>query len=102
MKCQEDCFGGGGGGTPAIDSFPTAPGYWDGATFTPSRCLSPSGTNINDVDYHGMDDYCEQHFAEQFAPGLALAPSNYDCDASGEPSWAAKYFPAQGNIVRIA
>jgi hypothetical protein len=49
-----------------------------------------------------MDDYCEQHFAEQFAPGLALAPSNYDCDASGEPSWAAKYFPAQGNIVRIA
>jgi hypothetical protein len=46
-----------------------------------------------------MDDTCEQYLAQQFRP--AMSSSSYDCGTGGEPYWAAKYFPNQGNVVRI-
>jgi hypothetical protein len=84
------------------DPEPAALGYYMGALTTPANCFNANGTNINDPDWDGMDNGCEQRLADKFRPALSLAPSNYDCDPTPEPYWAAKYFPAGGNMVRIA
>ncbi|HWO90257.1 MAG TPA: hypothetical protein VNL98_14020 [Gemmatimonadales bacterium] len=71
-----------------------------GSLVTPAECFSESGVGINDIDRDGLDDLCEQYLAERFRPLLATQPG--DCDLGREPRWAAKYFPRQGNVVRIA
>ncbi len=98
--CSGGGGGGGGGGGFATDPNPSAAGYWMGTTVTPSTCISPTGTNINDVDYDGLNDYCENLLAMRFRPALTF--SAYDCKTGMEPYWAAKVFPNQGNTVRIA
>lgn len=92
--------GGGGGGGSSGDPAPTAAGYYIGSSFSVSACVSPTGTGINDVDGDGLDDYCEHILAMTFRPAIHF--SVYDCDTGGERYWAAKVFPAQGNLVRIA
>ena len=84
------------------DPNPNAAGYYLGASITPASCLSPTGTGITDIDRDGMSDSCEGSLADAFRPSLNLAPASYDCDPTKEPYWAAKYFPAQGRVVRIA
>lgn len=102
--CEMDpeCSGGGGGGGTgfAVDTHPMAPGYWMGTTVTPQACISPTGAGISDADLDGTHDYCENLLAERFRPALSF--SAYDCDTGQEPYWAAKAFPAQGNVVRVA
>jgi len=88
------------GGVP--DPEPSAPGYYLGASITAATCFSPTGAGITDLDKDGMSDTCEQSLAQAFRPSLSLAPSSWDCDPTKEPYWAAKYFPAQGSVVRIA
>ena len=92
--------GGGGGGGFATDPNPAAAGYWMGTTVTPSTCISASGAGINDADYDGLSDYCENLLAWKFRPALTF--SAYDCNTGMEPYWAAKVFPDQGNVVRVA
>lgn len=89
-------------GCPEDPPPPPGPGYHMGAATTPSFCFSPTGININDADYDGMDDGCEQRLADQFRPSMAVAPASFDCGPTIEPYWAAKYFPTSGNLVRIA
>ncbi len=84
------------------DPDPSAPGYYLGASITPAKCFSATGVGIGDSDRDGMSDSCENVLAQAFRPSLNLAPPNYDCDPSMEPYWAAKYFPRQGSVVRIA
>jgi hypothetical protein len=102
--CETDptCSGGGGGGGGgfATDPNPSAVGYWMGTTVTPSTCISPSGAGISDADYDGLSDYCESLLAAKFRPALTL--SAYDCNPGMEPYWAAKVFPNEGNVVRVA
>src|SRR6266496_1732827 len=103
--CETDpnCSGGGGGGGGggfASDPHPAAAGYWMGTTVTPSTCISLSGAGINDADYDALNDYCENLLAWKFRPAMTF--SAYDCNTGMEPYWAAKVFPNQGNIVRIA
>ncbi len=103
--CETDpnCSGGGGGGGGggfASDPNPAAAGYWMGTTVTPSTCISLSGAGINDADYDALNDYCENLLAWKFRPAMTF--SAYDCNTGMEPYWAAKVFPNQGNIVRIA
>ena len=104
QECQPEnggCGGGGGGGG-VTDPNPSAPGYFGGTLYAPAACFSPTGAGINDADYDGMSDFCEQRLAALFAPAFATAPASYDCDRGMEPYWSAKYFPAAGNVVRIA
>jgi hypothetical protein len=99
--CETDpnCSGGGGGGF-GTDPNPSAPGYWMGTTVTPATCVSLTGAGINDVDDDATNDYCEELLAWKFRPGLVF--SDYDCNVGMEPYWAAKAFPNQGNLIRIA
>jgi hypothetical protein len=95
-----ECSGGGGGGGGATDPNSLAPGYWMGTTVTPATCISPTGDGISDGDDDALSDYCENLLASRFRPALRF--SVYDCDVGMEPYWAAKAFPNQGNVVRIA
>jgi len=92
--------GGGGGGGGASDPNAGAPGYWMGSTVTPTACISVTGAGISDGDDDALADYCETYLSERFRPALKF--SVYDCDIGMEPYWAAKAFPNQGNVVRIA
>ncbi len=92
--------GGGGGGGYTGDPAPGEPGIFIGQSFTAATCISPSGAGINDADHDGLDDYCEHIIAGQFRPAMSF--SSYDCNTGGERYWAAKVFPAQGNLVRVA
>lgn len=101
--CETDpnCNGGGGGGGGfATDPNPSAPGYWMGTTVTPATCISPTGAGINDTDDDGTNDYCEELLAFKFRPALVF--SALDCNLGMEPYWAAKAFPNQGNLIRVA
>jgi hypothetical protein len=105
QPCEQNpemCGGGGGGGGGGYtgDPAPSAPGIFIGQSFTAASCISPSGAGINDADYDGLDDYCEHIIALQFRPAMSF--SSLDCNTGGERYWAAKVFPAQGNLVRIA
>jgi hypothetical protein len=105
QECQPEngsCGGGGGGDGGITDPNPSAPGYFGGTLYAPAACFSATGAGINDADYDGMSDFCEQRLAALFAPAFATAPASYDCDRGMEPYWSAKYFPARGNVVRIA
>jgi len=90
--------GGGGGGYPTSDPDPSAPGIWVGINMGLSRCYSPTGAGINDVDQDRLDDWCEKWIAYDFRP--SLRPSYYDCDLRSEPAWGVKYLPASG-IIRV-
>ena len=92
--------GGSGGGTLPTDPNPAAPGYWMGSTVTPATCISAYGIGIADADQDDMDDHCEALLALQFRPAMRF--STYDCDTGMEPYFAAKAFPNEGNVVRIA
>lgn len=98
-NCNNGGGGGGGGGGLATDPNPAAPGYWMGTTVTPATCISPNGAGISDVDADGTSDYCENLLADKFRPAMRF--SQYDCDTGMEPYWAAKAFPAEGNVVRV-
>ena len=81
------------------DPHPYAEGMWLGSDVTPERCFGHLGY-VDDVDTDLLDDYCEWRFAAGFAPVMVLHPD--DSCPWGEPAWAAKYWPQQGNTVRIA
>lgn len=83
-ELDPDCPGGNS------DPYPNAMGYWLGTSTTPTKCFDPSGQTINDIDYDGMNDYCERMLAEHFRPQLIYHP--FDCNMGMEPYWAAKYF----------
>lgn len=107
LGCEMDpaCGGGGGGGgsgggSGTYDPDSSAPGYWMGSTVTPAACISITGAGISDRDDDALADHCETYLGEQFRPSLRI--SVIDCDAGMEPYWAAKAFPDQGNVVRIA
>lgn len=89
-------------GCPDDPPAPPGPGYHIGSATTPALCFSASGVNINDPDYDGMDNGCEQRLADLFRPSMTVAPASYDCGPTIEPYWAAKYFPSSSNLVRIA
>lgn len=103
QPCEQNpemCGSGGGGGGGTGDPAPDAPGIFIGNSFSLGTCVSPSGANINDVDRDGLDDYCEFILAWKFLPAMSFA--SYDCDTGGERYWAAKVFPDQGYVVRLA
>lgn len=89
-------------GCPEDPPPPPGPGYHMGAATTPDFCFSSTGAGINDADYDGMDDGCEQRLAAQFSPSISAAPASFDCGPTIEPYWAVKYFPGPSNLVRIA
>lgn len=69
--------------TPSGDPDPTGAGYYY-PTLTWEYCTDEF---INDVDHDGLDDSCEQAFAQKFAPLLSTDPA--DQDLTREPHWAA-------------
>lgn len=68
---------------PSFDPCPTCAGVFLGTGFTWSYC---TGQFINDGDFDGLDDYCENQLAISFRPMMAINP--YDQELGHEPYWA--------------
>lgn len=99
----DSCGGGGGGGgtgnpPPPSDPAPVQPGLWINGV-NPTRCFSPTGAGINDVDHDKMDDWCEGSLTQAFRPEMVY--NLYDCDTRRDPYYAVKYFPTHAETVRI-
>lgn len=69
---------------PVGDPCPGCAGIFLGAGFTWSSC---TGQFINDGDFDGLDDYCENQLAISFRPMMSVNP--YDQELGHEPYWAA-------------
>jgi hypothetical protein len=80
---------------PVYDPDPQADGYFFGNTVSRTACFNSTGAGINDSDYDGMSNHCEEVLADAFSP--LLLQSNYDCSLGKEPYHAVKHFPNDVN-----
>ena len=81
----------------AGDPYPNSPGIYLGWV-KPAACYADVNRDVinYDADKDWLDDRCELEIAKAFAPSMKFSAD--DGCPGGEPYWAAKYFPAKGEV----